>query len=81
MLVQETRGGTVKISGEVTGLSPNQKHGFHIHKFGDLSQGCNSVGPHFNPFNVRLKQEVSGYFSFNPFPFPIPVVVIHFVLI
>jgi len=51
-LDQETNGGPVTIEGEITGLSPNAKHGFHVHAFGDLRQGCNSTGTHFNPFGV-----------------------------
>jgi len=29
----------------------NGQHGFHVHKHGDLSQGCQSGCEHFNPDN------------------------------
>lgn len=38
------------IDGTIDGL-PFGEHGLHIHEFGDLSQGCESIGPHFNPSN------------------------------
>ena len=37
------------IHGKFTGLSKNSLHGFHIHSFGNLSQGCVTAGPHYNP--------------------------------
>ena len=39
-----------KVVAHVRGLKPNSLHGFHIHEFGDLTEGCKTAGPHFNPF-------------------------------
>ncbi|CAI5958810.1 unnamed protein product [Closterium sp. NIES-64] len=40
--------GPTEVSATVAGLTPGL-HGFHVHKLGDLSNGCMSTGPHFNP--------------------------------
>ena len=37
-----------KISIKIKGVTPGN-HGFHIHEFGDLSEGCKSLGGHYNP--------------------------------
>ena len=42
------RGLQIKIKME--GLKSG-KHGFHIHEYGDLSEGCSSLCSHFNPTN------------------------------
>lgn len=44
---QSSSGGPVTVTGEVKGLAPGE-HGFHIHEFGDTTNGCISAGPHFN---------------------------------
>lgn len=36
--------GSVTITGEVKNIMENTKHGFHIHEFGDTSNGCTTAG-------------------------------------
>ncbi|CAG9760572.1 unnamed protein product [Ceutorhynchus assimilis] len=44
--------GPIFIRGNITGLSPG-KHGLHIHQAGDLRDGCDKLGGHFNPYLVH----------------------------
>ncbi|CAH2005696.1 unnamed protein product [Acanthoscelides obtectus] len=41
--------GPTIIRGNITGL-PAGRHGLHIHRSGDLRNGCEKIGPHFNPY-------------------------------
>ncbi|KAA8544139.1 hypothetical protein F0562_022225 [Nyssa sinensis] len=46
-LSQEDAGPTT-VNVRITGLTPG-RHGFHLHEFGDTTNGCMSTGAHFNP--------------------------------
>ncbi|KAK3592036.1 hypothetical protein CHS0354_019291 [Potamilus streckersoni] len=44
----------VEITTKITGLPTNDgttNHGIHVHESIDLRNGCESMGPHFNPLN------------------------------
>jgi len=47
-------GGDVVMRGRITGLVPNQEHGFHVHEKGDCSSDdAMSAGGHLNPDGKR----------------------------
>ena len=50
---QDNINSATKIAVSVKGLSPNGKHGIHIHEFGDLTEGCATAGAHYNPLNKK----------------------------
>ena len=51
ILLMQAPGTPTLIKGTITGLQPGE-HGFHIHEFGDMSKGCESMGGHYNPDGV-----------------------------
>jgi Cu-Zn family superoxide dismutase len=46
----ETKNGDVAIELQLSGLKKNHSHGFHIHEYGDMSENCESMCAHFNPY-------------------------------
>ena len=44
----QAAGGKTRVKAEITGLSEGL-HGFHVHQYGNLIEGCKTAGPHFNP--------------------------------
>ena len=47
----EEQGRYTIIDIKLKGLSKNGLHGFHIHEAGDLTDKCESMCAHFNPYN------------------------------
>jgi len=59
VLKQEPNKPTI-IRGQIKGLEPGM-HGIHIHEFGDLSDGCDSAGGHYNPDGVDHGDLMQGH--------------------
>ncbi|KAK9242432.1 superoxide dismutase [Lipomyces tetrasporus] len=47
---QTAEGDPTTITWDIVGNDPNALRGFHVHEFGDKTNGCTSAGGHFNPF-------------------------------
>ena len=45
-------GDDVLIDIDITGLKKDSKHGFHVHQCGDMSEQCESMCAHFNPYGT-----------------------------
>jgi len=42
-----------KIEIRLSGFEPHSTHAIHIHEYGDLTGGCDTLGAHFNPTEVQ----------------------------
>lgn len=60
ILEQESESSPTKISWDITGHDSNAKRGFHIHTFGDNTNGCTSAGPHCKPARLRHRTQLLG---------------------
>jgi len=50
---EDLKNDTVIIDIHVEGLKKTGKHGFHVHECGDLSEQCESMCAHFNPYGKK----------------------------
>ncbi|BFZ62278.1 Superoxide dismutase [Cu-Zn] [Saitoella coloradoensis] len=56
---QPSESSPTTITWSITGNDPNALRGFHVHQFGDQTNGCTSAGPHFNPKGVTHGDRVA----------------------
>ena len=60
ILFMQAPGTPTLIKGTIEGLEPGL-HGFHIHEFGDMSKGCETMGGHYNPDDVAHGDVEKGH--------------------
>ena len=48
--IEQMPGEEIRFRGEIRGLIPNNKHGFHVHEYGvQPGEPCFNTGGHYNP--------------------------------
>jgi Cu-Zn family superoxide dismutase len=50
LFTETVKGDKVRVTLDLSNV-PAGEHGFHIHRTGDLREGCTSLCSHFNPYN------------------------------
>ena len=50
IFTEDIKNGCVHIDIDLYGLKKNALHGFHVHEAGDLTDKCESLCAHFNPY-------------------------------
>jgi len=50
LFTEDLKNNSVNIDIHIEGLKKNSLHGFHVHESGDLTDKCESMCAHFNPF-------------------------------
>ena len=52
---------TLRMSFNLVNFEPNKIYAIHIHQYGDITNGCQSLGPHFNPRNKCHSHSEKGH--------------------
>ena len=50
---EDLKNNCVIIDINIVGLKKSGLHGFHVHEYGDMSEQCQSMCAHFNPYNKK----------------------------
>uniref|UniRef100_A0A6C0DJU3 superoxide dismutase n=1 Tax=viral metagenome TaxID=1070528 RepID=A0A6C0DJU3_9ZZZZ len=50
---EDLKNNCVNIDINIVGLKKTGLHGFHVHEYGDMSEQCQSMCAHFNPYNKK----------------------------
>ena len=51
--IEDLKNDRITIDVHIEGLKKNSKHGFHVHECGDMSDQCESMCAHFNPYEKQ----------------------------
>ena len=72
IFTEDLQQGGVRIDLDLSGLKKNGKHGFHVHEAGDMSNQCESMCAHFNPYGKKelicpIRSQLYGFQERNSF--------------